>query len=144
MVSPGIQALRLLGDILDRGTFVIRADEETASGNFEDMFPSWADGGHGGQSSFSLSLDLQPKAVSEDGDIHVGKDEATTQSGTKNKEDLLGLNARLAIMEIPEGEERRWIKRWGHSARAAVEALKHQLQARKGKRGRRILMFCMP
>lgn len=58
----------------------------------------------------------------------MGDDEAAALSSTKSKEDLLGLNARLAIMEVPDEEEARCMKRWTHGARAVVEALKHQLQ----------------
>lgn len=111
-VSPGIQALRLLGDILDRGTFVIRAGESAPMGT-----PQGRGGGSGcGQLSFSLSLDLLTEGESDKG------------FSTETKEELLGLRARLAIMEVPPNEEIRWTKDRGHGVQAAVEGLNRQLQ----------------
>lgn len=112
-VSPGIQALRLLGDILDRGIFVIRAGESILVGA-----PRGIGGGGGcGQLSFSLSLDLQAEGESDE-----------LLNTKKTEEELLGLRARLAIMEVPQDEEIRWTKDRGHGVQAAVEGLNHRLQ----------------
>lgn len=45
-----------------------------------------------------------------------------------NKEELIGLRARLAIMEVPAELDDQWREEWGHGAHAAIDALKAQLQ----------------
>lgn len=43
----------------------------------------------------------------------------------------MGLRARLAFMEVPPEQEERWVKEWGYGLRAAVDALKVQLQVQE-------------
>lgn len=45
-----------------------------------------------------------------------------------DKEELIGLRARLAIMEVPAELDNQWRGEWGFGAHDAVEALKAQLQ----------------
>lgn len=57
-----------------------------------------------------------------------GGPESEPSTREVDQEELLGLRARLAIMEVPEEQEQRWLVERGHGARATVDALKVQLQ----------------
>ena len=59
--------------------------------------------------------------------------EGTSASRNLGREDLLGLRARLAIMEVPPEEEGRWEASWGHGARVVVNVFKIQLQVMRAK-----------
>lgn len=45
-----------------------------------------------------------------------------------DQEKLLGLSARLSIMEVPEDVEKAWAVSHGHGARVVANALHNQLQ----------------
>lgn len=89
--------------MLDRGTFVLQADGISEHAR-----------------EFSLALEL-----ARDGSNST---EDPTSIARLDQEELLGLRARLAIMQIPEEEEMRWKNARGHTAHVAVDALKNQLQ----------------
>lgn len=45
-----------------------------------------------------------------------------------DQERLLGLSARLSIMEVPEDVERDWMESCDYGARVVADAFYHQLQ----------------
>lgn len=57
--------------------------------------------------------------------------EGEKKTHSLDQEGLMGLRARLAFMEVPPEQEERWVKEWGHGLRAAVDALKVQLQVQE-------------
>lgn len=68
---------------------------------------------------------LFPFVAAEDVDDDIGGEVA---AHSLDQEGLTGLRARLAFMEITPEQEEHWVKEWGHGLRAAVDALKVQLQ----------------
>ena len=74
-----------------------------------------------------LSLTLDKGVKKGDGS------EGTSASRNLGREDLLGLRARLTIMEVPPEEEGCWEASWGHGARVVVNVFKIQLQVMRGK-----------
>lgn len=121
-MSPGIEALRNLEEILDRGTFILLAEVSSIALHTRE---------------FALALELA--AVSNGGDGIKG----TAPARTLDMEHLLGLRARLAIMEVPEEEEKRWASSMGHGASVVVDAFKHQLQVRYKCTGLALLVGIM-
>lgn len=106
-MSPGIQALRSLWEILERGWFILCASPSSGAGS-KGL-------------AFALSLELPGGAC---GDDVSGSAIATIL----DQEKLLGLRARLSIMEVPEAMERDWLKSCGYGARVVATALSNQLQ----------------
>lgn len=69
-----------------------------------------------------LSIALPSEACGND--IYFSEAAATIL----NEEKLLGLSARLSIMEVPDDIERAWVGSCGHGAREVANALNDQLQ----------------